>query len=470
MSKSQYGIIGLGVMGESLSLNILDKGFTLSVYNREPEKTDEFLNTRAKGKAVTGTKSLQEFAASLETPRKILIMIKAGNPVDDVIELILPYLEKGDVLIDGGNSHYLDTQRRLNYLEKKGILFVGTGVSGGEEGALKGPSLMPGGAKEAWSLIEPLFTAICAKTDHNEPCCTWIGNAGAGHFVKMVHNGIEYADMQIICEVYHFMKVLMEYSPEDIKRAFTEWNKGNLNSYLIEITAKIFDVKDEDGTLLLDKILDSAGQKGTGKWASITALDNSIPLSLISEAVFSRYISAMKDERVAASKELTGPYLDFKGDREEYAIHLQNAMYVAKIISYAQGFDLIKKFSEEMNWDIDLGNIALTWRGGCIIRSAFLDKIKSAYDKNPTLSNLMLDCHFKKIILDGVISLRKICAVSMLNGIPVPVLSAALCYFDSYRSEKLPANLLQAQRDFFGAHTYERTDFPRGKSFHTKWE
>lgn len=470
MKKSDIGIIGLAVMGENLVLNMESKGFTVSVYNRTVLKVDTFINSKAKGKNIFGAHSLEEFVHSLESPRKIMLMIKAGEAVDKTIEELIPFLSPGDIIIDGGNSHYEDTERRTLYVESKGLFYIGTGVSGGEEGALKGPSMMPGGSHEAWEKVKPIFTSICAKTDSGEPCCDWVGKGGAGHFVKMVHNGIEYGDMQLICEVYHFMKNLMNFSAEDIHRVFSEWKSTELDSYLIDITTDIFTVKDEDGSPLVEKILDSAGQKGTGKWTSVTALDEGVPVTLISEAVFARYLSAMKSERVEASKELSGPYVEFKGEIQEYIDRLRKALYCAKIISYAQGFSLMKAVSEKKNWGLDYGNIALMWRGGCIIRSVFLDKIKEAFNKRPDLTNLMLDPYFKNEILDGIESLRKVCAVSMLNGISVPSLAAALTYFDGYRSEKLPANLLQAQRDYFGAHTYERTDFPKGKSFHTNWK
>lgn len=469
MGKYNIGLIGLAVMGENLALNMESKGFSVSVYNRNPERVDGFLNTRGKGKNFCGAHTLEELVASLERPRRVMMMIKAGTPVDETIEKLLPLLSKGDIIIDGGNSHFSDTQRRTEYLEKRGLLFIGTGVSGGEEGALKGPSMMPGGSSEAWESVKPVFQSICAKTEDGSPCCQWVGFGGAGHFVKMVHNGIEYGDMQLICEAYHLMKTLLGYSAEDMHRVFSEWNKGELNSYLIEITSKIFEVKDEDGSPLVDKILDSAGQKGTGKWTSNAALDNGVPLTLISEAVFARYLSAMKEERVEASKELSGPYIDFKGDKEEYTEHIRKALYASKIISYAQGYSLMRSTSKTYGWELNYGEIALMWRGGCIIRSAFLEKIKEAFDKKPELSNLLLDGYFKNVIADSLDSMRKVCAVAMLNGVPIPAMSAALTYFDGYRSEKLPANLLQAQRDFFGAHTYERTDFPKGKFFHTNW-
>jgi len=469
MKKADIGLIGLAVMGENLAMNMESKGFTVAVYNRNPETVDDFINGRGKNKKFIGAHTLEELVSATEKPRKIMMMIKAGIPVDETIEKLIPLLDKGDIIIDGGNSYFKDTERRTEYVESKGLLYIGTGVSGGEEGALNGPSMMPGGSKLAWGSVKPIFQSICAKTEDGTPCCDWVGDGGAGHFVKMVHNGIEYGDMQLISEIYHFMKVILEFSAEDMHRIFDEWNKGKLDSYLIEITSKIFTLKDEDGSPLVEKILDSAGQKGTGKWTSIAALDEGVPLTLITEAVYARYLSSMKEERVEASKELTGPLVDFKGEREEYIGRLREALYCAKIISYAQGYALMKAASEKYNWNLNFGGIALIWRGGCIIRSVFLDKIKEAFDKKPDLKNLLLDGYFKNEVLDGMESLRKICAICMLNGVYAPSLTAALTYFDGYRSEKLPANLLQAQRDFFGAHTYERTDFPRGKFFHTNW-
>ncbi len=469
MKKADIGIIGLAVMGENLAMNMESKGFTVAVYNRAPETVDAFISGRGENKNFVGAHTLENLVEATEKPRKIMMMIKAGAPVDETIEKLIPLLDKGDIIIDGGNSHFLDTQRRTDYVESKGLLYVGTGVSGGEEGALNGPSMMPGGSELAWGSVKSIFQAICARTEDGTPCCDWVGSGGAGHFVKMVHNGIEYGDMQLISEIYHFMKVILEFSAEDMHRIFSEWNKGKLDSYLIEITSKIFTIKDEDGTPLVEKILDSAGQKGTGKWTGITALEEGVPLTLITEAVFARYLSSMKDERVEASKELTGPLVDFKGERDEYIGRLREALYCAKIISYAQGYALMKAASEKYNWNLNYGAIAQLWRGGCIIRSVFLDKIKEAFDKKPDLKNLILDSYFKNEVLDGMESLRKICAICMLNGVYAPSLTASLTYFDGYRSEKLPANIIQAQRDFFGAHTYERTDFPRGKFFHTNW-
>ena len=469
MKKADIGLIGLAVMGENLAMNMESKGFTVAVFNRETEIVDKFVNGRGKNKNFIGTQTLKDLVDATEKPRKIMMMIRAGKPVDEVIEKLIPLLDKGDVIIDGGNSHFLDTERRTKYVESKGLLYIGTGVSGGEEGALNGPSMTPGGSREAWEYVKPIFQAICAKAEDGTSCCDWVGSGGAGHFVKMVHNGIEYGDMQLISEIYHFMKVILELSAEDMQRTFSEWNRGRLGSFLIDITSRIFTVKDEDGSPLVDKILDSAGQKGTGKWTSVTALDEGVPLTLITEAVFARMLSSMKEERIEASKELTGPFIDFRGVKEEYIGRMEDALYCAKIISYAQGYALMKTASKKYNWNINLGGVAQLWRGGCIIRSVFLDKIKDAFDKKPELKNILLDGYFKNEVLNGINSLRKICAICMLNGVFSPALTSALTYFDGYRSEKLPANLIQAQRDYFGAHTYERTDFPRGKFFHTNW-
>jgi 6-phosphogluconate dehydrogenase len=422
-----------------------------------------------KAKNITGTYSLQEFVDSLKKPRKIMLMVKAGKPVDDFIDMLIPYLDKGDIIIDGGNSHFPDTIRRTKYVEEKGLLYIGTGVSGGEEGALKGPSLMPGGSPDAWQHVKPIFQAIAAKVDDGSPCCDWVGENGAGHFVKMVHNGIEYGDMQLICEAYHMMKVLLGMTPDEMHEVFDEWNKGELNSYLIEITRDILAFKDEDGKPIIDKILDTAGQKGTGKWTAIAALDEGVPLTLIGEAVFSRCLSAMKEERVQASKVLTGPEPKFTGNRGEMIEDIRKALYASKIVSYAQGYTLMRAAAKTYGWNLNYGGIALMWRGGCIIRSTFLGKIKEAYDKNPNLANLLLDPFFKQKVENAQDSWRKVTAAALTNGIPVPAFTSALCYFDGFRSERLPANLLQAQRDYFGAHTYERIDRPRGEFFHTNW-
>ena len=466
MSKQQIGVVGLAVMGKNLALNIESRGYSVAVYNRSSEKTDELLREH-KGKNIVGTYSIEEFIHSLETPRKILLMVKAGKPTDATIEQLKPYLSKGDILIDGGNTFFADTQRRNKELEAEGIRFIGTGVSGGEEGALKGPAIMPGGQKDAYELVEPILTAISAKVN-GDPCCTYIGPNGAGHYVKMVHNGIEYGDMQLICEAYFLMKQLLGLSAKELHEIFAEWNKGELDSYLIEITADIFTkMDDETGKPLVDVILDTAGQKGTGKWTSQSALDLGVPLPLITESVFARFLSAMKTERVEASKILGGPKLQFNGDKQELVESIRRALYMSKICSYAQGFAQMRAASEEYDWNLQYGEIAMIFRGGCIIRAAFLQKIKDAYDKNPNLKNLLLDPYFKEIVENYQDSLRKVVGMATSNGIPVPAFCSALSYYDSYRSETLPANLLQAQRDYFGAHTYQRID--KEGIFHTEW-
>ncbi|MDP4225455.1 MAG: decarboxylating NADP(+)-dependent phosphogluconate dehydrogenase [Bacteroidota bacterium] len=467
--KADIGLIGLAVMGENLALNMESKGFTVSVFNRTHSVVDHFMEGRAKGKNFIGTASLEELAGSLKSPRVIMLMIKAGNPVDDMIEKLIPLLDEGDIIVDGGNSHYPDTTRRTQYLESKGLRFVGTGVSGGEEGALKGPSMMPGGSKEAWPFVKPIFQSICAKVEDGSPCCDWVGENGAGHFVKMVHNGIEYGDMELICEVYQIMKDLLGMSPDEMAEVFTDWNKGELDSYLIEITSHILPYKDTDGKPLINKILDTAGQKGTGKWTGISALEMGVPLTLISEAVFARCLSAMKNDRVTASKVIAGPKVNFTGDKKEFINNLRDALYASKIVSYAQGYTLMNAAAKEYGWNLNYGGIALMWRGGCIIRSVFLGKIKEAFEKNPQLANLLLDPFFKDKIEAAQEGWRKVLSTALLSGIPVPAMSAALTYFDGFRTEVLPANLLQAQRDYFGAHTYERTDKPRGEFFHTNW-
>lgn len=466
---SDIGIIGLAVMGENLVLNMESKGFRVSVYNRTTQKTDEFINGRAMDKNITGTRSIEELVKSVKRPRKIMLMVKAGKAVDEMIELLLPYLEEGDIIIDGGNTHYPDTNRRTAYVESKGLLYVGTGVSGGEEGALRGPSIMPGGSLKAWEHIKPVFQAIAAKVEGGTPCCDWVGKNGAGHFVKMIHNGIEYGDMQLICEAYHIMKEILQLSADEMHNIFSEWNKGDLDSYLIEITKDIMAYKDTDGEPLVEKILDAAGQKGTGKWTVVAALDMGIPLTLIGEAVFARCISAIKEERVKASKAIQGPDVTFKGDRQQFIRDLRDAVYASKIMSYAQGYALMKAAANEYGWKLNYGGIALMWRGGCIIRSVFLGKIKEAFDNNPDITNLLLDPYFKNKIENAQRGWRKVIATAVESGIPVPAISAALSYFDAYRCERLPANLLQAQRDYFGAHTYERTDKARGEFFHTNW-
>ncbi len=469
MDKADIGLIGLAVMGENLALNMESKGFTVAVFNRTTSKVKDFTEGRAKGKNIIGTYSLEEFVAALKKPRIIMLMVKAGNPVDDFINMLIPLLEKGDIIIDGGNSNFLDTIRRTKYVEDKGLLYVGTGVSGGEEGALLGPSLMPGGSPEAWPYIKPIFQAIAAKVEDGTPCCDWVGTNGAGHFVKMVHNGIEYGDMQLICEAYHLMKDILGMTADEMHKVFDEWNRGELNSYLIEITANILAYKDEDGLPLVDKILDAAGQKGTGKWTVISALDEGIPLTLIGEAVFARCLSAMKEERVNASKILTGPSPKYNGDKEAFIEDIRKALYASKIISYAQGFTLMRSAAKTYGWNLNYGGIALMWRGGCIIRSIFLGKIKEAFDKNQELPNLLLDPFFKERILLSQNSWRNVVSAAIINGIPIPAFASALSYYDGYRSERLPANLLQAQRDYFGAHTYERVDRPRGEFYHTNW-
>ena len=467
--KADIGLVGLAVMGENLVLNMESNGFTVAVFNRTAGKVDLFINGRGKDKNIIGTRTLQELVDSIEKPRKIMLMVKAGKPVDDFIDQIIPYLAKGDLLIDGGNSHFPDTNRRTAYLENKGFLYIGTGVSGGEEGALKGPSIMPGGSKKAWPLVKDIFQKIAAKVPDGTPCCDWVGEDGAGHFVKMVHNGIEYGDMQLICEAYHIMKDVLGMSADDMHEVFKAWNDGELDSYLIEITRDILGYKDEDGKPMVDKILDTAGQKGTGKWTGITALELGVPLTLIGESVFSRCLSAQKDQRVKASGILKGPEVSFSGDKVEFIEDLRQALYASKMVSYAQGYVLMNEAAKEYGWDLNYGGIAMMWRGGCIIRSVFLEKIKEAFDKDPGLNNLLLDPFFKETIHRAQDSWRKVVATAVSNGVPVPALSSALCYYDGYRSERLPANLLQAQRDYFGAHTYERIDKPRGEFFHTNW-
>ena len=470
MEKSDIGLIGLAVMGENLVLNMESKGFRVSVYNRTVEKVDKFVQGRGKDKNIFGARSLEEFVSSLKSPRKVFLMVKAGQAVDDFIEKLIPVLDPGDVIIDGGNTHFPDTARRTAYVESKGLLYIGTGVSGGEEGALKGPSMMPGGSPAAWPLVKPIFQGICAKVENGQPCCDWVGEGGAGHFVKMVHNGIEYGDIQLICECYHIMKELLGMSNEEMHETFAEWNKGDLDSYLVEITRDILAKKDEDGNYVLDYSLDTAGQKGTGKWTAISALDAGVPLTLIGESVFARCLSAQKEERVAASKILQGPApAKFTGDRKAFLEDLRKALFAAKVVSYAQGYALMKAAAKEYGWNLNYGGIALMWRGGCIIRSVFLGKIKEAFDNNPDIANILLDPYFSGKLAEAQSGWRNVLAQAIVNGVPAPCLSAALEYYDGYRCERLPANLLQAQRDFFGAHTYERTDMPRGQFFHTNW-
>ncbi len=468
MKKADIGLIGLAVMGENLVLNMESKGFTVAVYNRTVDKVDKFVSGRGAGKNFIGCHSIAELCANLERPRKVMMLVKAGSPVDDFIEQIIPHLEPGDIIIDGGNSHFPDTIRRTNYVESKGLLYIGTGVSGGEEGALLGPSMMPGGSPAAWPAVKTIFQAVAAKVD-TEPCCDWVGENGAGHFVKMVHNGIEYGDMQIICEAYQLMKELLGMSADEMHDTFAEWNKGELDSYLVEITRDILGFRDENGEALVEKILDTAGQKGTGKWTGVSALDLGIPLTLIGESVFARCLSAQKDLRVKASKFLNGPEKLFKGDQVQFLSDLKDALLGAKIISYAQGYDLMGEAAKEYKWNLNNGGIALMWRGGCIIRSVFLGKIKEAFDNNPKLEHLLLDEYFKDTIEKAQAGWRRVVSAAITNGVPAPCLATALTYFDGFRSERLPANLLQAQRDYFGAHTYERVDKPRGEFFHTNW-
>jgi len=467
MSKQQIGVIGLAVMGKNLALNIESKGFTVSVYNRSPQKTEDMLKETV-GKQVKGTYSIEEFVDSLEKPRKILIMVQAGQATDATIEQLIPHLDKGDIIIDGGNAYFPDTQRRSKELAEKGFNFIGAGVSGGEEGALKGPSIMPGGQESAYKLVEPILTAISAKVN-DEPCCTYIGPDGAGHYVKMVHNGIEYGDMQLICEAYQLLKDVLGLNAKDLHEIFTEWNKGELDSYLIEITADIFSKYDEEtGKPMVDVILDTAGQKGTGKWTSQSSLDLGVPLSMITESVFSRFLSAMKEERVAASKILNGPKTaPFDGDKAEFIENVRKALFASKIVSYAQGFAQLRVASDEYGWNLQYGNLAKIWRGGCIIRSRFLQNITDAYENNPELKNLLLDPFFKEIIESYQDAWRKVVASAVSLGIPVPGFSSALAYYDSYRTANLPANLLQAQRDYFGAHTFKRVD--KEGTFHYNW-
>ncbi len=467
---SDIGLVGLAVMGENLALNMESKGFHVSVFNRTVEKVDRFIEGRGKGLNFYGAHSLEDFIGSLKSPRKVFLMVKAGKAVDDFIERLIPLLDEGDIIIDGGNTHFPDTARRTEYVESKGLLYIGTGVSGGEEGALKGPSMMPGGSPAAWPFVKPIFQAVSAKVEGDVPCCDWVGQGGAGHFVKMVHNGIEYGDIQLICECYQIMKDILGMTNDEMRQTFAEWNKGDLDSYLVEITRDILAKKDDDGRYVLDYILDTAGQKGTGKWTAISALDLGEPLTLISESVYARCLSALKEERTVASGILEGPKPElFTGDRAAFLEDLRKALFASKVVSYAQGYSLMRAAAKEYGWDLNFGGIALLWRGGCIIRSVFLGKIKEAFDKNPGLANILLDPYFKEKLSDAQKGWRKVVASAVANGVPAPCMTAALEYYDGYRSERLPANLLQAQRDYFGAHTYERTDRPRGEFFHTNW-
>ena len=467
--KADIGLIGLAVMGQNLVLNMSDKGYTVAVFNRTISKVDDFLADEAKDRDILGAHNIEELVGLLERPRKVMLMVKAGFPVDATIEQLVPYLEEGDIIIDGGNSHFPDSTRRMNELKEKGILFVGAGVSGGEEGARFGPSIMPGGAQAAWPQIKPIMQDIAAKVADGTACCEWLGDEGAGHFVKMVHNGIEYGDMQLITEAYDLMKYALGMSNQEMSSTFAEWNQGKLDSYLIEITSEILAYKDEEGDYVVDAILDTAGQKGTGKWTATAALDGGSPLTLIGEAVFSRFLSALKPERVEAAKQLGSEIKPLKEDKKEFLDAIQEALYASKIISYAQGYMLFKSAVEEYDWQLEYGTIALLWREGCIIRAAFLDKIKEAYDTDPNLENLLFAPYFKEQMKNAEAAWRKVISKAVEIGIPVPAMSSALAFYDGYRRERLPANLLQAQRDYFGAHTYERLDKPRGEFFHTNW-
>lgn len=469
MTQADIGLIGLAVMGQNLALNMNDHGFTVAVFNRTTSKVDDFLSGPAKGTNIIGTHSIESLCKQLKRPRRIMLMVKAGDPVDEFINLCLPYLEKGDIIIDGGNSLFTDTNRRCKELAAKGILYVGAGVSGGEEGARHGPSIMPGGNPEAWPHIKPIFQAISAKVDNGEPCCDWVGDAGAGHYVKMIHNGIEYGDMQLIGESYDLLKRGLQLDADQIQQVFTQWNQSELDSYLIEITSEIFGYRDEDNSPLVDNILDVAGQKGTGKWTIINALDLGMPLTLIGEAVFARYLSSLKEERVAASQLLEGPESTFNGNKAEFIEQIRSGLYASKIISYAQGFMLMRQAAKEYSWKLNYGSVALMWRGGCIIRSRFLADIKKAFEKDANLQCLLLDQFFKNEINRVQKGWRKVVSTAAELGIPLPCISTGLSFYDGYRSDTLPANLLQAQRDFFGAHTYERIDKPRGQFFHTNW-
>ena len=469
MKKADIGLIGLAVMGENLVMNMESKGFTVAVYNRTVEKVDRVVNGRAAGKNIIGCRSIEELKDNLAVPRKVFLMVKAGQAVDDFIEQLLAVLEPGDIIIDGGNSHFPDTIRRAKYVEGKGLLYMGCGVSGGEEGALHGPSMMPGGSRAAWEAVKPILQTICAKVEDGSPCCDYVGENGAGHFVKMVHNGIEYGDMQLICEAYQLMRDGLGLSAEELHEIFAAWNETELDSYLIQITRDIFGYKDENGERTVEHILDRAGQKGTGKWTGIAALDEAVPLTLITEAVFARCLSAMKDERVKAAAAYPHRIPAFTGDKAAFIESIRKALYASKIVSYAQGYSLMRAAAATYGWNLNYGGIALMWRGGCIIRSVFLGKIKEAYDKKPDLENLLMDDYFRGVMLTLEDAWREVVSYGIRAGIPMPTFSSALAWFDGYTTENLPANLLQAQRDYFGAHTYERTDAPRGTFFHTNW-
>jgi 6-phosphogluconate dehydrogenase len=468
MAQADIALIGLAVMGQNLVMNMADHGYTVAVYNRTTSVVDDFIGGSAKGMSIIGTYSLKELVATLKRPRRVMLLVKAGKPVDDLIDKLIPLLEPGDIIIDGGNSNYQDTIGRTAYVESQGLWFIGTGVSGGEEGARRGPSIMPGGSQAAWPHVKEIFQAIAAKTPDGEPCCDWVGENGAGHYVKMVHNGIEYGDMQLIAECYHLLRDGLGLDNPAMHEIFARWNEGRLDSYLIEITRDILSYQ-EDGVYTLELILDSAGQKGTGKWTAISAIEQGVPLTLITEAVLARFLSALKDERVKASEVLTGPAATFKGDRDALVRDLEDALYAAKIVSYTQGYMLLRAAAAEYGWNLNYGGIALMWRGGCIIRSRFLGDIKAAYERDPGLVNLLLDPFFKEAVEMAQAAWRRVIANAVELGIPVPALMAAVAFYDGYRTARLPANLLQAQRDYFGAHTYERVDRPRGEFFHTNW-
>ena len=469
MGSADIGLIGLAVMGQNLVLNMDDHGFTVAVFNRTQATIDEFVGGSARGTKVIGTHSIEELVAALKRPRRVMLLVKAGRPVDDFIDQLLGRLEPGDIIIDGGNSNYRDTMRRTGLVESKGLLYIGTGVSGGEEGARHGPSIMPGGSPAAWPHVQPIFQAIAAKVEDGSPCCDWVGESGAGHFVKMVHNGIEYGDMQLICEAYHLMKEGLALDHDTMHRTFADWNRGELDSYLISITGEILAYRDESGEPLVEKILDTAGQKGTGKWTASSALDMGVPLTLIAEAVLARCLSALKQERAAAAAVLDGPAVEFAGNPVAFLDDLRQALYASKIVSYAQGYMLMRAAAAEHGWRLNNGGIALMWRGGCIIRSVFLGRIKEAFDRDPSLTNLLLDPYFADQVQRSQAGWRRVVAKAVELGIPVPAMSSALAFYDGYRHDRLPANLLQAQRDYFGAHTYERVDRPRGEFFHTDW-
>ena len=467
--QSDIGLIGLAVMGQNLVLNMDDHGYRVSVFNRTPAKTQDFVAGPAAGTNVTGHESIEAFVASLTRPRRIMLMVRAGDAVDDTIAQLVPHLEKGDVIIDGGNTNFPDSVRRAKELEERGLLFVGSGVSGGEEGARHGPSIMPGGSPEAWPLVKDIFQAIAARVEDGTPCCDWVGEDGAGHYVKMVHNGIEYGDMQVIAEAYHLLQAALGLTHDELHDVFASWNEGKLDSYLIEITRDIMGFRDEDGGPLLDKIHDTAGQKGTGKWTAASSLELGMPVTLVAEAVYARIVSALKEERVAAEAVLKGPAASFDGDRQAFIDDVRDALYASKMVSYAQGFMLFREAAREFGWNLNYGGVALMWRGGCIIRSAFLGRIKDAFDRAPGLDNLLLDPYFAGEVDAAQAGWRRVIATAVELGVPVPAYSTALAFYDGYRSGRLPANLIQAQRDYFGAHTYERTDKPRGEFFHTNW-